>query len=260
MRNFMKMTIAGALLAGSATAASAADLAVRPAPPPPVYNWTGYYIGVGFGGVWGESTQTFNAAPGLAAPIPGGTVRPDIEQGMVSLHAGHLHQFGSLGFGSIVIGIDQSASMPLDNNFETVVACPNVAFNCGTRLQSLFTTGGILGLAFDRFLISARGGYAGGTVHTGRFVAATGALFDNTRQWHNGWYVGAGIDWAVYKTAGTSGLIGLEYQYVDLGDRGHCPTGCGVAIDGVARVVDVTANVFKAKLTVKFDGPPLLPF
>jgi opacity protein-like surface antigen len=140
------------------------------------------------------------------------------------------------------------------------VACPNLLFNCGTRIQALFTTGAILGLAWDRVLLSVRGGYAGGLVETRRFVAATGTLFDNTKQWHNGWYVGGGIDWAVYKTAGTSGILGLEYQYVDLGDQGHCPTGCGVIIAGTHRNVDVTANVIKAKLTVKFDGPPLLPF
>ena len=178
---------------------------------------------------------------------------------MVSFHGGHLHQFTNMGWGSIVIGIDQSAAMPLDNSIGTV-ACPNAAFNCGTRLQSLFTTGAILGLAWDRVLISARGGWAGGQVETRSFVAGTGALFDNTKLWHNGWYVGGGIDWAVYKTAGTSGILGLEYQYVDLGEDVHCPTGCGVAIPGTARTVDVTANVIKAKFTVKFDGPPLLPF
>jgi outer membrane immunogenic protein len=262
MRTRLSLAIAAALLAGSITAASAADMAVkaRPAPPPPVYDWTGWYLGVGFGGLWGDSRQTFDAVPiAGAAPIPGGTVSPGFDQPMVSFHGGHLHQFSNMGWGSIVIGIDQSAAMPLDNSIGTV-ACPNAAFNCGTRLQSLFTTGAILGLAWDRVLLSARGGWAGGQVETRRFVAATGALFDNTKLWHNGWYVGGGIDWAVYKTAGTSGILGLEYQYVDLGEDVHCPTGCGVAIPGTARNVDVTANVIKAKFTVKFDGPPLLPF
>jgi hypothetical protein len=31
-------------------------------------------------------------------------------------------------------------------------------------------------------------------------------------------------------------------------------------LPGIARTVDVTANVIKAKFTLKFDGPPLLPF
>jgi outer membrane immunogenic protein len=260
MRNYLKLTLAGALLAGTVGVASAADMPIRPAPPPPpVYDWTGYYLGVGFGGLWGDSRQTFDAGPGLVAPIPGGTVRPEFDQPLVSVHGGHLHQFGNLGWGSIVIGIDQSFAAPLDNSVGSV-ACPNVAFNCGTRIQALFTTGGILGLAWDRFMISFRGGWAAGLVETRRHVAATGALFDNTKLWHDGWYIGGGIDWAVYKTAGTSGIIGFEYQHVDLGDRFHCTTGCGIVVPGRDRAVDVTADVFKAKFTVKFDGPPLLPF
>jgi outer membrane immunogenic protein len=260
MRNFVKITIAGALLAGSIGAASAADMAVRPAPPPPpAYDWTGYWLGVGFGGLWGDSTMSFaGLTPGAPGGL-GGVVRPEIEHPIVSLHGTHTHQLRGFGWGSLVVGIDQSATMPLDNDVPTV-ACPSALFNCGTRIQGLFTTGALLGLAFDRFLISARGGYAGGLVETRTFVAATGALFDNTKLWHNGWYVGGGIDWAVYKTAGTSGVIGLEYQYVDLGDRFHCRTGCGIAVAGLDRNVDVTANVFKAKFSVKFDGPPLLPF
>jgi outer membrane immunogenic protein len=260
MRAKSTLTLAAALMAGSLTAATAADMAVRPAPPPPpLYDWTGYWLGVGFGGIWGDSTMTFaGLTPGAPAGL-GGVVRPEIENPIVSLHGTHTHQLGGFGWGSIVLGIDQSATMPLDNDVATV-PCPSPLFNCGTRIQSLFTTGALLGLAWDRVLLSVRGGYAGGLVETRTFVAATGALFDNTKLWHSGWYIGGGLDWAVYKTAGTSGVIGLEYQYVDLGDRTHCPTGCGVVIPGIARDVDVTANIFKAKFSVKFDGPPLLPF
>jgi outer membrane immunogenic protein len=261
MRSYLKLTLAGALLASTVGVAGAADMPIRPAPPPPpVYNWTGYYLGVGFGGIWGDSALAFApGAIGSRGGLAGGVVGPEVENGIVSVHGGHLHQLSNLGWGSLVIGIDQSFSAPLDNSIGTV-ACPNLAFDCGTRIQALFTTGGVLGLAWDRFMLSFRGGWASGLVETRTFVAATGALFDNTKLWHNGWYIGGGIDWAVYKTAGTSGIIGLEYQYVDLGDRFHCTTGCGIVVPGRDRAVDVTANVLKAKFTVQFDGPPLLPF
>jgi outer membrane immunogenic protein len=272
MRNSLKLMIAGAALAGSINIASAADMPVKAVPPPPLYDWTGYWLGVGFGYMWGDATMNFaGGTVGSPGGLLGGTVRPEIENPIVSLHASHTHQLSRFGWGSFVIGLDNAATMPLDNNPGSfgntggVVACPNPAFNCGARIQGLFTTGAILGLAWDRVLLSVRGGYAGGLVETRTFVAgagpfAPGALFDNTKTWHNGWYVGGGVDWAVYKTAGTSGVLGVEYQYVDLGDRVHCPTGCSVAIPGIARNVDVTANIIKAKFSVKFDGPPLLPF
>ena len=81
MRNLIKLTIAGALLAGSVAVATAADMAVRPAPPPPLYDWTGWYLGVGFGGLWGDSTQ-FGTGPAAAI-----IVSPEFDQPMVSFLA-----------------------------------------------------------------------------------------------------------------------------------------------------------------------------
>jgi outer membrane immunogenic protein len=226
MRAKRSLTIAAALLAGSITAAAAADMPVAP-PPPPAYNWTGWYLGVGVAGVWGESRQTFDpfVIPGILF-LPGGTVGPEFEQAMITFHGGRLHQFGNFGWGSIVVGLDSSASIPLDDSFGTTVVCPNLVTDCSTRIQALFTTGGVLGLAWYRFLISARGGFASGLVETR--VSLLGIPLNNTETWHTGWYVGGAIDWAVYKTAGTSGILGLEYQYVDLGEREHCPFGCRV--------------------------------
>jgi len=72
MRN--SKLIVSAIVALSAilgvTAASAADLAAAPrayskAPvvvPPPVYNWTGFYIGINGGGGWGQTNWLFTTA------------------------------------------------------------------------------------------------------------------------------------------------------------------------------------------------------
>jgi opacity protein-like surface antigen len=121
MRAKRSLTIAAALLAGSIAAASAADMPVAP-PPPPAYNWTGWYLGVGVAGVWGESRQTFDPFVILGILfLPGGTVGPEFEQAMITFHGGRLHQFGNFGWGSIVVGLDSSASIPLDDSFGTTV-------------------------------------------------------------------------------------------------------------------------------------------
>ena len=59
-----KILLATAAVLISASAASAADLAARPytkapayAPPAPIYNWTGFYIGGHIGGAFGGSQQ-----------------------------------------------------------------------------------------------------------------------------------------------------------------------------------------------------------
>ena len=64
INRWLMSAAAGALTVAGAFAAQAADLPTRkeaPAPVfvPPPFTWTGFYIGVNAGGVWGTgSTQT----------------------------------------------------------------------------------------------------------------------------------------------------------------------------------------------------------
>ncbi len=51
---FSALTAASAALMFSGMPALAADIAVK-APPPPVYSWTGFYIGLNGGGIWGQN-------------------------------------------------------------------------------------------------------------------------------------------------------------------------------------------------------------
>src|SRR5689334_19306937 len=78
--------LASAVLMGSIGSAYAADMAVkaRPLPPAPVWNWTGFYVGVNAG--YGQNDSTgdrtcFNPAgvffgPGCTANIVGHTLQP----------------------------------------------------------------------------------------------------------------------------------------------------------------------------------------
>ena len=63
----------GCLVAfGVAAPASAADMPVKAAPPPPVapiYNWTGFYIGAHVGGAWTD-TDWFYACSASEPPDP----------------------------------------------------------------------------------------------------------------------------------------------------------------------------------------------
>ena len=57
-----------------ATHAMAADMAVK-APPPapaPVYNWTGWYVGVNAGASMGNANTNFNVSPVSCGPLGGG--------------------------------------------------------------------------------------------------------------------------------------------------------------------------------------------
>src|ERR1700689_4411253 len=62
-----KLLFASAMLASFAAiqSASAADLALKAPPPPPapVYNWTGWYVGVNLGGSFGKAADTTTFGP-----------------------------------------------------------------------------------------------------------------------------------------------------------------------------------------------------
>src|SRR5262249_18467501 len=75
-----KLATAIAAIALIGTPAFAADIATKaPAPSPaPVYNWTGWYVGVNAGASFGNVKTDFNVAPVFAEnpSIPGGQISP----------------------------------------------------------------------------------------------------------------------------------------------------------------------------------------
>src|SRR5689334_6277215 len=59
-------------LTGLVTSAVAADLPVRPAPPPaPIFSWTGFYFGPHIGGGWanGDAQTVSGPEPGFFDPF-----------------------------------------------------------------------------------------------------------------------------------------------------------------------------------------------
>ena len=251
-----RITIAAAVLAGSAATASAADMPVKApmfAPVMAAYDWSGWYAGVGIGGLWGDSNYLYPLDPARAA---GGYAVP-FEQAMASAHGGYQWHFKTWQTGGFVIGMEYSGAANLSEYGNGTACAPvgaAVALTCQTRMENLFTVGGKLGFTWDRFMLYGSGGWAGAMVNTREADTATGLGVNTTRGWHSGWYAGAGIDYVFYQTKGTDWILGVEYQHVDFADSvrhfvGTTPVGIAT------RDVDLTADYVRAKLTVKLNGP-----
>ena len=166
-----KILLASVALLGFAGAASAADLPVRSAPPAPiiaavpVFTWTGFYVGVNAGYGWNSNDS-----------ITVGGVRFDLddEGGFVGgAQAGYNYQIGSFVVGRE--GDIQYADFGGDDRFD--FDGDGIADDDFNNSDWFGTVRARAGVAFDRALIYATGGFA---------------FADDA----TGWTVGGGLEYA----------------------------------------------------------------
>jgi outer membrane immunogenic protein len=187
-------------------------------PPPPVFSWTGIYVGINGGWAWGTAADSiggvsFNPSGGLV----GGTLG------------------GNYQFGSFVIGLEGDGDWTNLDGKSTVAGCG--APGCETKSTWLATVRGRAGWAWDRVLFYGTGGAAFGNVQAG----GIGGPFDSATQ--TGWAAGAGIEGAVLPNL----TVRAEWLYVDLGNLACTAAGCGAG-----NSVNLTQNIFRAGIDYKF--------
>jgi outer membrane immunogenic protein len=202
MRNGLNALLATlAVTTALGTAAHAADLPTRMAPPAPVvaavpvFTWTGFYAGVNAGYGWNANDDD--------VVIGGTTYEADDEGGFVGGgQVGYNYQIGSF-----VLGAEadiQYADIGGDNDFDGIL-------NSDDDDESWFgTVRARAGVAFDRALVYATGGLAYGEVSNG---------FTSSDDVSVGWTIGAGVEYAFTNnlTAKVEGLyVNLEQDDDDL--------------------------------------------
>lgn len=197
-----------------AGAAGAADLPSRKGPVeapvymPPAFTWTGFYVGANAGYGFGQATTNLGGSADMDGFIGGGQIGYNYQMGQFVLGLETDLQAADLG----VSGIGGSIKT---DYFGTV------------RARA--------GVAFDRFMPYITGGWAYGNVKTS--VPALGISSDNSHT--GGWALGGGVEYAI-----TNNLIaGVEYLYVDLGEKGVLNNGLKVGTD---------FSVVRARLNYKF--------
>jgi len=220
-----RLVLAFAALAVWVGTAAAADLSRGPAPAPyykapelaPVYNWSGFYIGINGGGGWGTSTWTTGGSFNTSGGLIGGTV-------------GYNYQMNQ-----VVLGVE--GDIDWANISGTRTAAGVCAFGCSTKDSWLGTVRGRVGYAADRFMPYLTGGLALGDIKAS-LPGFTGGSTTNA-----GWTIGGGIEFAIvgHWTAKA------EYLYVDLGSF-----NCGLSCGAVTQNVSFTTNLLRGGVNYRF--------
>jgi outer membrane immunogenic protein len=218
MKKYLLSSVA-ALGLVAAGAASAADLPSRKGPVvapvyAPVFTWTGFYVGGNAGYAWGN----VNTNGGLAITNTG-----DLDGFVGGGQVGYNYQIGQfvLGAEADIQGGDLSTGGTLG----------------ALRVKTDYfgTVRARAGFAFDRIMPYVTGGWAYGNVKSS--IPALGVSSDNSHT--GGWTLGGGVEYAITN----NWIAGVEYLYVDLGEKRLQGTGTKVGTD---------FSVVRARLSYKF--------
>jgi outer membrane immunogenic protein len=237
MKLLLVCSVSLAIVSGSALAA---DMSVKApiAPPPPVFSWTGLYLGVEGGGGWGRENYLDNST--VAFP-PGTAISQSPDGGIFGGVLGFRYQAGQFVFG--IEGTGAWADLTSSVNPAPV---PIDSFN----VRSLYTATGQVGWAINQALLYVKGGWAGGSVNTSIARPTTGG-FASQSQSDDGWTVGAGLDYAVWQNF----VLGVEYDHFDLGYGPFSTVGVLGSTYVVGTTSRLTIEQFVGRLTYKFGMP-----
>lgn len=226
MKHFSAIALAAAAIS-SATAAIAADIpgrrgAVAPAPvyspAPPVFTWTGFYLGLNAG--YGFSGKNRASYTGDAAYLAQG---PNAPQSYSLKRSGFLGgaQIGyNIQSGSLVYGVEADANFAGGSNKTATVIATNATGAAKHQLGAFGTLRARAGfLLTDRWLAYGTGGLmVGQTKFSNTLTGTAGALLGGIWTGSNdktkaGYVVGAGTEYALTNNITAK----LEYMYYDLG-------------------------------------------
>jgi outer membrane immunogenic protein len=248
-----------AMVAGSALAA---ELPVKAPPPPPpaYYDWSGAYLGFNIGSTWYDVDRTFLVGPTPAFPGNPNFTTSDSD-GIFGFHAGAQWQWGAwvLGAEAALSGCfhecrSVSGTLPVNAGF-----VPN-SFG-EHKITNLFTAGGRLGYAWDRFMIFGSGGWASADLKGAYCNSLTGtcdgpgSFANGASRNNNGWYAGGGFDWMVYRGVLADMILGVEYQHFDVGgENAFCfNPGCN-PVNLNDYNLSAKGDIVRARLTIKTQG------
>jgi outer membrane immunogenic protein len=192
---FLGGALLGALMLARPACAAAGQ---EPAPV-----WSGFYIGAHGGYGWGGASYTFDTFVGPE------DFSHSFGNWFVGGHLGSQHQWGRL-----VAGLEASYSgLHFSDTVESTLLPGRFR---QIDIDALVTISARLGYAFDHSLAYVKGGFAAANVDTLVYINPAGPV-SATSGWEHGWTIGGGLEFM----CGRRLILGVEYNYVQLGLGGR---------------------------------------
>src|SRR5262245_48484570 len=242
---FLATTAFSVIVAGGA--ASAADMPVKApkAPPPVIYNWTGFYVAGGFGyGMFNLDSTVFDASGLLSDNIT------NAGRGL----------FGTVGLGFDYQFTDRIvAGVFADYDFSNIkghFSDPNFERSGEIKQRSAWAAGARIGYLVNPAVLSYWGaGFAqarfAGTALT-NFGIGPEVLNSTQAQTYNGWFLSSGIEAMLRGLPGWS--VKTEYRFADYGNKDVTIFDVAGSPTATARIHPYVQTV-RAELAYKFGLP-----
>lgn len=251
-----------AVLGGSS--AFAADLPARtytkaPVMVSPAYSWTGFYLGVNAGGIWGSDPVTFDP---IFAGAPAGLPAFAAANGSSTLHPSGFTGGGQVGYNwqssNWVIGLEADINYArlaksVTSATLTFPATSDFFFVTSTTSNWMATVRPRLGYAFDRTLLYVTGGLALSEINFAQsitFLPAVAFASGTTTSTRAGWTVGGGAEYAFAPNWSAK----LEYLHSDFGSLSFASTTNNALINFTSSA-HFRTDLVRVGLNYKFGGP-----
>jgi outer membrane immunogenic protein len=226
--------------------ASAVALGLMPVPAS-ASEWTGLYVGLNAGGMFGDIDLTGVSNATTYIDIgPGDRLVFDADGVLGGAQLGYNFQFSSW-----VVGVELSGqSLSVDDRVLTTE--PNFV---DLEAEWLATASARVGFVLSSSsLLYLKGGYAAAQVRT-HYVDNVGGGTTvgtyETDETHQGFIVGAGVEHKLSRDVSA----GFEYNYVDLGEQDHTGIATGAGGGLVVTNIDVQVHTVTARLNWHFWSP-----
>jgi outer membrane immunogenic protein len=235
-------------------AASAADLPARtytkaPAMVAPIYDWTGFYIGLNGGGASSHECLTITSVAG-AAVTPNSEGCHDATGGVVGGQIGYRWQTANW-----VLGVEAQgdwADLKGSNSSLTAVT----PYINQTKIDAIGLFTGQVGYAWNNVLAYLKGGAAvtdnsySSFFPVGNVFAAAGVPFNAASETRWGGAVGGGLEFGF----APSWSVGVEYDHLFMGTSGVTFPATSIAVgrsDNIRQDVDMAT----VRVSYRFGGP-----